>query len=293
VFYFAQHYAIMHSEHHEPPKNYSLILEILLMFPHLLCPEILLSTALVSKECYSLTRRAWTLLQQSSEEPIRLKMSSLLVQQSFAGNIINGKDATKYYKINKDDLSKLTWLGRDGHFGPWLLESDVLDFALIKYQGPAGLRAACQPSAIRRKRIAAVQKQFGTSDLAVLQQRDPDFFEVVIAMFLKFGTGGARRLKANTALWKRVQQSLNNIHNNYPEIPGFLDPVSTIQRVLRVAVDCVIGEIPKSFDEHLKIFIKNETRKHKNVYIYGLKKRARIIGREPMIRYIKLSSFFQ
>ena len=281
----------MHSEHHEPPKNYSLILEILLMFPHLICPEILLSTALVSKECYSLTRRAWTLLQQSSEEPSRLKMSSLLVQQTFAGNIINGKDATKYYKINKDDLSKLTWLGRDGHFGPWLLESDVLDFALIKYQGPAGLRAVCQPSAIRRKRIAAVQKQFGTSDLAVLQQRDPDFFEVVIAMFLKFGTGGARRLKANTALWQRVQQSLNDIHNNYPEIPDFLDPVSTIQRVLRIAVDCVIGEIPKSFDEHLTIFIKNETRKHK---FYGLKKRARAIGREqPMIRYIKLSSFFQ
>jgi len=280
----------MHSEHHEPLKNYSLILEILLMFPHFLCPEILLSTALVSKECNLLTRRAWTLLQQSSENHIRLKMSSLFIQQSFAGNIINGKNATKYYKINKDDLSKLTWLGRDGHSGPWLLESDVLDFALIKYQGPAGLRAACQPSAIKRKRIAAVQKQFGTNNLAVLQQRDPDFFEVVIAMFLKFGTGGARRLKANTALWQRVQQSLNDIHNNYPEIPDFLDPVSTIQRVLRIAVDCVIGEIPKSFDEHLMIFIKNETRKHK---FYGFKKRARVIGREPMIRYIKLSSFFQ
>lgn len=257
----------MHSEHHEPLKNYSLILEILLMFPHLLCPEILLSTALVSRECNSLTRRAWTLLQQSSEEPIRLKMSSLLVQQSFAGNIINGKNAVKNYKINKDDLSKLNWLGRDGQSGPWLLESDVLDFALIKYQGPAGLRAACQPSAIKRKRIAAVQKQFGTSDLAVLQERDPDFFEDVIAMFLKFGTGGARRLKANTALWQRVQQSMNNIHDNYPEIPSFLDPVSTIQRVLRVAVDCVIGEIPKSFDEHLKIFIENETRKQRS---YGL-----------------------
>jgi hypothetical protein len=70
----------MHSEHHEPPKNYSLILEILLMFPHFLCPEILLSTALVSKECNSLTRRAWTLLQHLKEDPIpsRLKMSSII-----------------------------------------------------------------------------------------------------------------------------------------------------------------------------------------------------------------------
>ena len=279
----------MHSEHHEPLRNHSLILEILLMFPHLLCPELLLSTALVSRECNSLTRRAWTLLQQSSEEPIRLKMSSLLVQQSFAGNIINGKNAAKNYKINKDDLNKLNWLGRDGQSGPWLLESDVLDFALIKYQGPAGLRAACQPSAIKRKRIAAVQKQFGTSDLAVLQERDPDFFEDVIAMFLKFGTGGARRLKANTALWQRVQQSMNNIHDNYPEIPSFLDPVSTIQRVLRVAVDCVIGEIPKSFDEHLKIFIENETRKQRS---YGLITHYHKPWK-PVLRYIKMSSFFQ
>jgi len=263
----------MHSEHHEPLKNFSLILEILLMFPHLLCPEILLSTALVSKECNLLTRRAWTLLQHSKKAPIKLQLSYLTIQKRFGNNVISWRDAKKKYKVSTDDMIKLSWLRRDVRSGPpWMLESDVLDFALIKYQGPVGLRAACQPSAIKQKRIAAVKKQFGTSDLAVLHQRDPDFFEDVIAMFLKFGTGGARRLKANAALWQRVQQSMNNINDNYPEIPSFLDPVSTIQRVLRIAVDCVIGEIPKSFEEHLKIFIENKTRRHRS---YGSKKSDR------------------
>ena len=163
----------------EDRRNYSLILEILLMMPHLLCPEILLSTALVSKECYSLTCRAWTLLQYSEVSKFKDNLNEITMKRS---------EAKKKYKLCDNDLNQLSKTSRS------FFKSDVLALALIKHKGPAGLKAICHKkrSAAKTKRIAAVCTLFGTADLTVLGVRHE------VEQFLSNGKGGVRKLKESS-----------------------------------------------------------------------------------------------
>ena len=163
-------------------RNYSLILEILLMMPHLLCPEILLSTALVSKECYSLTCRAWTLLQYNEGSKFQGNFNEITMSRS---------EAKKKYKLCDDDLNNM-FLSKQ--IVRSFFKSDVLALALIKHKGPAGLKAICHKkmSAAKTKRIAAVCNLFGTADLTVLGVRHE------VEQFLSNGKGGVRKLKESS-----------------------------------------------------------------------------------------------
>jgi hypothetical protein len=164
-------------------RNYSLILEILLMMPHLLCPEILLSTALVSKECYSLTCRAWTLLQYNEGSKFQGNFNEITMSRS---------EAKKKYKLCDDDLNNMFLSSKQ--IVRSFFKSDVLALALIKHKGPAGLKAICHKkmSAAKTKRIAAVCNLFGTADLTVLGVRHE------VEQFLSNGKGGVRKLKESS-----------------------------------------------------------------------------------------------
>lgn len=202
----------------EPLRNYSLVLEILLMMPHLLCPETLLSTALVSKECCSLTRRAWTLVRYT---PVSMRVEAA----SFRNHdlTMSGSEAKKKYKLCDSDLDRMEYAEYYNKFRVAcrsFLKSDVLAFALVKNKGPAGLRAVCQKktgvSAAKAKRTAAVCTRFEETDLVALRLRGKKFYDYVIAPYLSGGIGKVRGFKSDLEKWVLVKQRIREIDATVP-----------------------------------------------------------------------------
>jgi hypothetical protein len=202
----------------EPLGNYSLVLEILLMMPHILCPETLLSTALVSKECCSLTRRAWTLVRYT---PVSMGLEAASFRNPDL--TMSGSEAKKKYKLCDADLDKMECTEYYNKFRVVcrsFLKSDALAFALVKNKGPAGLRAICQKktgvSAAKAKRIVAVCTRFEETDLVVLRLRGKKFYDHVIAPYLSGGIGKVREFKSDLEKWVLVKQRVREIDATVP-----------------------------------------------------------------------------
>ena len=209
-------------------ENNSLILEIILMCPHLLSPAILLSTALVSKECNFLSNRAWPLLDY--------RISGPLDNYFVGGNwkyekLLNKFRIKRKYGLDDEDISKIRyWKRTPESILKFYSKRATVTFALIKYGGPAGFledkkrvryevykeHTLLEKPMYFKKRFDIVErricKKFGTSNLFELHLMDPVFFTKVILPFLTKAKGGVNKLKFDAIKWKRVLERIHNIN---------------------------------------------------------------------------------
>lgn len=232
------------------PNYYFIILEILLMFPHHLCPEILLSTALVSKEASFLTRLAWPYLQYNSTAYFRNQMLTV-------SGTISATEAKKKFKINDNDLDKVAFRTYYNKFRVQcrsFLASDVLALALIKYKGPANLRAACKT--IPRKKSSAKETrrldlEIALAEVNLVIRKDSRF----CAQFINTGTPGLEEivvtmrqmdfLHTKTRYATLLSKSIKKFKSTIREEYGWLD-TNDYDDVVRYHIEEVQSTIKKN-----------------------------------------------